>query len=81
MPNVTYGRLEQVLLALGFALKGIYQNNKVYIHAQTGALVTFPEVPADQEVIPLHLVGVRGTLDNFGIADPKAFEADLRRAS
>ena len=37
MINVTYARLEEVLLSLGFTFDGIFRKNKIFRHAETGA--------------------------------------------
>lgn len=39
-----------------------------------------PPFPDDDRVLEYHLVGVRVMLDEYGIADPTAFEAQLRKA-
>ena len=36
MATVTYGRLEEVLRALGFSLAGVQEGNRVYRHEPTG---------------------------------------------
>jgi hypothetical protein len=81
MPNVTYGRLDEVLRSLGFTLRAIEEENKVYLHERTGALVIFPEHSLEEEVLPHHLMHVRSTLDAYGIADPLDFATRLARAS
>jgi hypothetical protein len=81
MAEVTYGRLEETLRALGFAYRGVQEKNKIYRHEQTGALVVFPEFPASDAVLPRHLVAVRAILDAYGIAAPLDFAAELQKAS
>jgi hypothetical protein len=39
-----------------------------------------PPFPDSERVLDYHLAGARTTLDNFGIADPGLFEAQLRKA-
>jgi hypothetical protein len=80
MSEVTYGRLEEALRALGFACRGVQEKNKVYRHEETGALVVFPEFPAAEAVLPRHLVAVRAILEAYGIADPLEFAATLQKA-
>jgi hypothetical protein len=36
--------------------------------------------PESDKVLEYHLVAVRGMLDNYGIADPTAFDAKLNKA-
>jgi hypothetical protein len=81
MSEVTYGRLEETLRGLGFTLRGVEEKNKVYWHAETGALITFPEFPSDDPVLARHIVKVRGILQAYGIADPLDFASKLQRAS
>ena len=81
MNEVTYARLEEVLVSLGFSFGGMYQKNKIFRHAETGALLIYPEYPADTTVLPRHLTGVELILDSYGIADPGGFTLELQRAS
>lgn len=78
MPEVTYGRLDTVLRALGFVYSEPEPGTKVYRHLQTGALVTFPVLPVNKTVLPHHLEGTRMILDAFGIAEPPEFTARLQ---
>jgi hypothetical protein len=52
-----------------------------YEHEETGALVSLPPFPDTDFVLDHHLIGTRTTLDLFGVADPSAFDAQLRKAS
>lgn len=80
--DVTYGQLEKVLRALGFTSRP--GNNdppgRIYEHQQTGAIVALPAFPETDKVYEHHLAIARLELENFGIADPKTFEANLRKA-
>jgi hypothetical protein len=51
-----------------------------YEHKQSGALVSVPPFRATDFVFEHHLVGARTTLDVFGVADPKMFDAQLLQA-
>jgi hypothetical protein len=51
-----------------------------YEHKESGALIPLPPSPEGNKVLYYHLVAVRVTLDNYGIADPTAFAAELQRA-
>ncbi len=80
MPDVTYSRLDEVLRALGFSVGEPEQGTRVYRHTATGALIVLPIFAGQDEVLPRHLVGVRMTLDGFGIADPLEFDSRLQKA-
>jgi hypothetical protein len=80
--DVTYGQLDKVLRSLGFScrlLKGDPPARR-YEHKETGALISIPPFPEADFVLDYHLVGARTTLDLFGIADPKVFDAKLQKA-
>jgi hypothetical protein len=81
--KVTYGQLDKVLRSLGFTCR-LYTDDppptRVYEHKQSGALIMLPPFPNKDKVLEYHLVGVRGTLENFGIADPSAFAAKFQKA-
>ena len=81
MINVTYARLEEVLLSLGFTFDKVFRKNKIFHHAETGALVIYPEFPADTVALPRHISGIKSILDAYGIADPDVFTFELQRAS
>ncbi len=80
--EVTYGQLDRALRSLGFScrvLKG-EPPARVYEHKETGASFMVPPFPETDFVLDYHLVGARTTLANFGIAEPKAFDAQLQKA-
>ena len=78
MPEVTYGQLDKVLRTLGFTASVFEKDTRVYKHARTGALVTFPINPDDKLVLPHHIVGTRMILDAFGIATPRELATQLQ---
>jgi hypothetical protein len=80
--DVTYGQLDEVLRSLGFACQRITKDGgaRRYEHAQSGAIILLPAYPEDDKVLEYHLLMVRVTLDNFGIADSTAFDARLQKA-
>ncbi len=80
--DVTYGQLDKVLRSLGFTCRVVKGDPPVrlYEHKPTGAEVSMPPYPHDDFVLEWHLVAARFVLDQFGIADPKVFEAKLRKA-
>jgi hypothetical protein len=79
--EVTYGQLDKVLRSLGFSRRDLKKEpaTRVYEH-ESGALFTTPPFPMDDFVLDSHLVAARTILDLFGIADPKVFDAKLRKA-
>jgi hypothetical protein len=81
MPKVTYRRLDEVLRSLGFSVHEPEQGTRLYKHAGSGALIVLPVLPDQEEVLPRHLVGVRMTLEAFGVADPPEFASRLQKAS
>jgi hypothetical protein len=80
--DVTYGQLDKALRSLGFARRLVKGDPpaQVYEHEETGASFVIPPFPETDFVLDYHLVGARTTLDLFGIADPKRFDAQLRKA-
>ncbi len=86
-PNIkrskaTYGQLDKVLRSLGFSchLSAEPPPTRVYLHEETGASIMLPAFPKEDRVFAYHIVMVRGTLDNFGIADPDVLDAKLQKA-
>jgi hypothetical protein len=80
--DVTYGQLDKVLKSFGFKrsvfethAKGVY-----YEHKETGASIKLPLFPKDDYVLDYHMIMVRGTLDDFGVANPTVFDAKLQKA-
>ena len=81
MTEMTYGRMEEILHALGFTLRSVEEKNKVFVHETTGALVVFPDFPAENPVLPRHLLAVKSILNAYGISDPVRFTTELQKAS
>jgi hypothetical protein len=81
--DVTYGHLDKVLRSLGFScwLSKEEPPARVYEHKESGALLTVPPFPVDDFVLDYHLVGARRTVDLFGIADRKVFDAKLEKVA
>ena len=77
----TYGQLERVLRSLGFTCRPGNRKppGRIYEHPQTGAIVALPAFPESDKVYEHHLVAARMELNDFGIADPTTFEAQLRK--
>ena len=83
MNGVTYRALDQVLRLLGFTCRVLHQEPAArwYEHPETGAIISLPLLPEDEQVFPNHLAAVRGTLDMYGIADPLEFATELQETS
>jgi len=80
--DVTYGQLDKVLRSLGFSCRLLKEDPpaRLYEHKESGAMIMMPPFPKTDLVLDYHLVGARTTLDLFGIADPKVFDAKLQKA-
>ena len=80
--NVTYGQLHKVLRSLGFSCRLVKGKPPArhYEHKETGAWITLPPYPESDRVLEHHLVTARVTVDGFGIADAKVFDAQLQKA-
>jgi hypothetical protein len=81
--DVTYGQLDKVLRSLGFSCRLVTHDPppaRVYEHKESGAIIMMPPFPLTDFVLDYHLVGARTTLDLFGIAEPKVFDAKLQKA-
>jgi len=80
--DVTYGQLDRVLRSLGFSCRPSRNDppGRFYEHKKTGAVVLLPEFLESDQVYEHHLVAVRMELDNFSLADPSVFAAELQKA-
>jgi hypothetical protein len=81
--DVTYGQLDKVLRSLGFSsrlVSHVPPPARVYEHKESGASFMIPPLPETDFVYAHHLAGARTVLANFGIADPKIFDAKLQKA-
>jgi hypothetical protein len=78
----TYGQLDKVLRSLGFSCRVLKGDppGRLYEHPEAGAEIILPAFPEEDHVLEHHLVGARTTADLFGIADPKVFDAKLKKA-
>jgi hypothetical protein len=79
--DVTYGQLDKALRSFGFSCRLVEKDPPArrYEHKASGALVSIPPYPMDDFVLDYHLVAARTTADLFGIAEPKVFDAKLRK--
>jgi hypothetical protein len=84
MAAMTYGRLDKVLRSLGFTVTILQDGGRTaraYQHPESGAGITLPKFPDEQEVQAGHLVVVRAILDGFGIPEPLELASRVPRAS
>jgi hypothetical protein len=81
--NVTYSQLDKVLRSLGFSCRSAKHDppGRIYEHKEAGAKVMLPALPANDQVFEHHMAAVRLELENFGIANPTAFDAKFHKAS
>ena len=80
--NVTYGQLNQAMSLLGVSRRLIKNNPpaNAYEHPERGLIIILPASSESTRVYGHHLVAVRTLLDNFGIAEPTVFDAELQKA-
>jgi hypothetical protein len=78
----TYGQLDKVLRSLGFTGSLVPGDPpaQVYDHPATGCHIMVPPFPKEDRMLEYHFATARMMLDQFGIADPEAFDAKLRKA-
>jgi hypothetical protein len=81
MSQFTYSMLEQRLLSLGFTFQGIREQNKLFLHKETGAVIAYPDFPKDQAVLPRHLLMASSILRGFGIDEATDLSLLLVKAS
>ncbi len=80
--DVTYGQLDQALCSLGFSCHLLKKEPpaRAYDHKESGALILIPPFPESDFVLDYHLLAARTTVDLFGIADAKVFDAKFQKA-
>ena len=79
--DVTYGQLDKALRSLGFTRRTTEADPPAHVYDhETGASIMVPPFPEDDHVLEWHLVTARVMLDEYGIADPTAFDARLKKA-
>lgn len=80
--QVTYGQLNRTLSLLGVSRRQLEDDPpaNVYEHSERGPIITLPAFSDSDRVLDYHLAAVRTLLDQFGIADPIAFDAELQKA-
>jgi hypothetical protein len=80
--NYTYRELDRVLRSFGFTSRLLSKEPPAlrYEHKGTGAIISMPPLPEAERVLDYHLAAARATLDDYGIAEPKVFNAELEKA-
>jgi hypothetical protein len=80
--NFTYSELDRVLRSFGFTSRLLTKDPPAlrYEHKDTGAIISMPPFPKADRVLDYHLAAARATLDVYGIAEPKEFDAELEKA-
>jgi len=80
--DVNYGQLDRVLRSFGFIMHLVKEEPpaRVYKHQESGASIMLPVFPESEGIQDYHLVAARVMLDNYGIAQPKVFAAELEKA-
>jgi hypothetical protein len=80
--EITYGQLDKVLRSLGFSCRLVNGEPPArrYEHKETGALISTPPYPMSDFAYEHHVFIARMVVDQFGIADPRVFDAQLQKA-
>ena len=80
--SYTYRELDRVLRSFGFTSRLLTKDPPAlrYEHKETGAMISMPPFPEADRVLDYHLAAARATLEVFGIAEPKVFDAELEKA-
>jgi hypothetical protein len=82
--EITYGQLDSLLRSLGFTCRLVTHNPppaRVYELKGSEAIIIMPAFALTDFVLDYHLVGARTIVDQFGIADPKVFDAKLEKVA
>ncbi len=76
--RVTFGKLEDTLVSLGFEATTGKGGQRIYQHAPTDGLIVLPRHSRDDVVSPAHIAAVKRTLTELDLADPIDFFASLK---
>ncbi len=79
--DATYGQLDKVLRSLGYSCRPSKHDppGRVYEHKESGSIIILPAFDLSKRVYAHHLLTVQTDLDNFGLADPSVFAAELQK--
>lgn len=80
--NVKFGQLDKVLRGYGFKWQpgNATPPGRIYHHEPTGATISLRRYRSNERVYEHHLYLAKSELDDFGIADPAAFDAKIQKA-
>jgi len=71
---MTYDRLRQLLLDLGFTETITHKSHAFFAHEPSGAEVALPIYRPNQLVLSHHLITIRLMLEGKGLMDAAAFD-------
>lgn len=75
MPQqLTYQRLNQLLINLGFTRGDVIEKHVIWKHPQSGCILRLPENKAGETPRPADLVGIKAQLAMQGHLDEEAFD-------
>jgi hypothetical protein len=80
-PKITFARLRQLLLDLGFRETVMPKSHVFFAHEPSGAEVALPVYRANRLVLPHHLASVRMMLHWKGLMDEDDFDDFVASAS
>jgi hypothetical protein len=80
-PRITFGRLRQLLVDLGFTETVTPKSHVFFAHQPSGAELALPIYRSNRIVLPHHLVSSRVTLDANGLMDKDDFDDFVASAS
>ena len=80
--EITYGQLNRAMSLLGVTHRRCADEPPtiVYEHPDRGPMFMLPAFPQRSRVFLHHLAEARTLLDQFGIAEPDVFDANLQTA-
>lgn len=71
--GITYGQIEDALLALGYNRDEIPGSHKLFTTNDPVATIMLQPMPSDRTAHPVHVAIVRGILDDAGILSRDEF--------
>src|SRR5437899_2340422 len=67
--GVSYGQLDSVLQSFGFTVRVEKGQRRLYTHAETGALMSLPDLKPTEPANATYVAAVRKVLSDYDIAD------------
>ena len=77
--SITYGELEDALLALGYHRKEIPESHRLFTNGDPTAMVMLPIVPRDTTAHQLHIMSVRSIVEDAGLLNRDDFLTFVKR--